>query len=456
MHKLMAKSLFRNCLWRILFMGPWVGFATAQTTGEMDAVIAVVDNNIILKSELENQLIYLKSGGQKDDGTLRCRTFEEMLSNKLLLAKAQLDSLTVSEDQVENELLRRIENFVHYFGSVEKLEENYRKSLVELKMELRPEVRELLLIEQQKSKITSDLKLTPREVEAYYKEIPKDSLPFLPAEVILHQILIVPPVSEEQKGIAKKKLLEIREEIVSGKMKFVEMAKKYSMDGSGQQGGYLGEFGRGRMVPEFEEVVYNLKEGELSGVVESEFGFHLILLHKRLGEQVSASHILIRPYKDKNDEKKAIEKLKEIKAMIATDTISFEKAATRFTQDKEGKSCGGCILSPASGEYRIPMDLLDADLFFKVDKLAQGQISEPLELIQRDGSKAFHILYVKKKFPPHVANLKDDYAKLQQAALELKKSESIEKWFDTARKQVYIDVKYKECVNAIRTWNPKE
>ncbi|NBV14868.1 MAG: peptidylprolyl isomerase, partial [Sphingobacteriia bacterium] len=223
MQKLMAKSLFRNYLCCILFTGSWIDFAVAQTTREIDAVIAVIDNNIILKSELENQLIYLKSGGQKDDGTLRCRTFEEMLSNKLLLAKAQLDSLTVSEDQVENELLRRIENFVQYFGSVEKLEENYRKSLVELKMELRPEVRELLLIEQQKSKITADLKLTPREVEAYYKSIPKDSLPYLPAEVILHQILIVPPVSEEQKSIAKKKLLEIREEIVSGKMKFVEM-----------------------------------------------------------------------------------------------------------------------------------------------------------------------------------------------------------------------------------------
>jgi peptidyl-prolyl cis-trans isomerase SurA len=422
----------------------------------VDAVIAVLDNNIILRSELENQVIYLKSTGEKDDGTLKCRTFEEMLSNKLLLAKAQLDSLSVTEDQVENELTRRIENFIQYFGSIAKLEENYRKSLVELKAELRPEIKELLLIEQQKAKITEDVSITPKEVEAYYASIPKDSLPYLPSEVILNHIVVIPPISEKNKKDAKTKLEDVRHQILNEKMKFAEMAKFHSMDGSAQQGGYLGEFSRGKMVPEFEEVVYNLREGEISEVFETPFGYHIVQLHKRLGETVSASHILIRPYKDKNDDALAIERLKELRAMLDTDTITFEKVASKYSDDPETKDCGGCIMNPNTGEYRVPIDALDAELFFKVDKLKEGEISAPMEIIMRDGTKAFHIVKLKRKYLPHTANLKEDYQKIHRAALELKKSEAIEKWFDTARRQVFIDVKYTECANAIKTWNQQE
>lgn len=436
----------------LLMMLPFWGYSQQQA----DAIIAVLDNNIILRSELENQVIYLKSSGEKDDGTLRCRTFEELLSNKLLLAKAQLDSIEVTEDQVENELTRRIENFIQYFGSVAKLEENYRKSLVELKMELRPEIKDLLLVEQQKAKITEDVSVTPKEVKEYYNSFSKDSLPFLPAEVTLNHIVIIPPISEENKKTARAKLQDVRNQIMNEKMKFAEMAKYYSMDGSAQQGGYLGEFSRGKMVPEFEEVVYNLKEGEVSDVFETEFGFHIVQLHKRLGDNVSASHILIRAFRDKKDETVAIDRLKEIRNMILTDTISFEKAASRYSDDKETKDCGGCILNQNTGENRIPIDALDAELFFKVDKLKPGQISEPMELILRDGTKAFHIVKVKQKYLPHTANLEEDYQKIQKAALQLKKEDAIEKWFETARRQVYIDVKYTECANAIKTWSQKE
>lgn len=436
-----------------LFLAPLLGFSQAQ---QVDAIIAVLDNNVILRSELENQIIYLKSNGEKDDGTLRCRTFEDMLSNKLLLSKAQLDSLTVSEDQIESELSRRIENFVQYFGSVAKLEENYRKSLVELKMELRPEIKELLLVEQQKAKITEEVTVTPKEVKAYFNSIPKDSVPFLPAEVTLSHIVMIPPISEENKKATKEKLSDVRHQILFEKMKFAEMAKYYSQDGSAQQGGYLGEFTRGRMVPEFEEVVFNLKEGEISEVFETEFGFHVVQLHKRVGETISASHILMRPLRDRKDDEIAIRKLKEIKAMVLTDTISFEKAAARFTEDKESKDCGGCILNPNTGESKIPLDALDAELFFKVDKLKSGEISEPLELLLRDGTRAYHIVRVKEKFVPHTANLKDDYQKLHKAALQEKKETAVEQWFDTARKQVFIEIKYSECANAIKTWNPKE
>lgn len=444
--------MYRKLLLLISLIVP----AAVMAQQQVDGIIAILDNNIILRSELENQLIYLKSNGEKDDGTLRCRTFEELLSNKLLLSKAQLDSLKVSDDQIESELSRRIENFVQYFGSVAKLEENYRKSLVELKMELRPEIRDLLLVEQQKAKITEDVTVTPKEVKAYFNSIPKDSIPYLPAEVTLNHIVIIPPISEKNKKEAREKLADVRHQILFEKMKFAEMAKYYSQDGSAQQGGYLGEFTRGRMVPEFEEVVFNLKEGEVSEVFETEFGFHIVQLHKRVGETVSASHILVRPRRERADEEPAINRLKEIKAMILTDTISFEKAAARYSEDRESKDCGGCILNPATGENKIPLDALDAEMFFKVDKLKAGEISEPMELIMRDGTKAFHIVKLKARYLPHSANLKDDYQKLHKAALQEKKDEAVEQWFDTARRQVFIEVKYSECANAVKTWNQKE
>lgn len=444
--------MYRKLLLLISLIVP----ATVMAQQQVDGIIAILDNNVILRSELENQLIYLKSNGEKDDGTLRCRTFEELLSNKLLLSKAQLDSLKVSDDQIESELTRRIENFVQYFGSVAKLEENYRKSLVELKIELRPEIRDLLMVEQQKAQITEDVTVTPKEVKAYYNAIPKDSIPYLPAEVTLNHIVIIPPISEKNKKEAREKLADVRHQILFEKMKFAEMAKYYSQDGSAQQGGYLGEFTRGRMVPAFEEVVFNLKEGEVSEVFETEFGFHIVQLHKRVGETVSASHILVRPRREKADEEPAINRLKEIKAMILTDTLSFEKAAALYSEDRESKDCGGCILNPATGENKIPLDALDAEMFFKVDKLKAGEISEPMELIMRDGTKAFHIVKLKARYLPHSANLKDDYQKLHKAALQEKKDEAVEQWFDTARRQVFIEVKYSECANAVKTWNQRE
>jgi peptidyl-prolyl cis-trans isomerase SurA len=418
----------------------------------IDKVIAVLDDNIILQSDLENQYIYQISNSAKDDGTLRCQILESILTNKLLLSKAKLDSLTVADDQVEQELNRRIANFIQYFGSQEKLEEEYKKSLVEIKVELRPDVRELLLVEQQKSKITADVTITPKEVKEFFSKIPKDSIPYLPAEVIINQIVVKPPYSEKNKKAAKTKLEGIHKQIQSGKSDFQEMAKLYSMDGSGKQGGYLGEFGRGQMVPEFEAMAFSMKEGDLSKVFETEFGYHIIQLHKRMGDRISASHILIKPIRDEEDDSVAIRKLVSVKSMVKTDTISFQKAATIYSEDKMTRDCGGCIINPQTGESRIPIDQLDADLFFKIDRLKEKEISEPMPYFLADGTKGYHIVLLQKKFPPHAANISQDYQKIQTAALQEKQSRAMEEWFITARKQVFIDIKENECLSALKYW----
>jgi peptidyl-prolyl cis-trans isomerase SurA len=231
------------------------------------------------------------------------------------------------------------------------------------------------------------------------------------------------------------------------------MAKKYSEDfGSAKLGGRLGEFGRGRMVPEFEEVAFKMDEGKISEVFESQYGFHIIKLNKRTGEVVDASHILLIPKRTSSDDSTALEKLNDLRELIDSDSLTFQQAALQHSDDEATKSNGGAIKNPQNGEFRIPHDMLDADFFFKVDRMKEGDITEPLEWIQPDGTRAFHIIYLKKKIPAHTANLEEDYQKLMSAATQTKQGEKLEDWFDSARENIYIEIKDKDCQTALINW----
>jgi peptidyl-prolyl cis-trans isomerase SurA len=419
----------------------------------LDKIVAIIDESIILESEIEEQYQYLVSKqGQKDDGTLRCTIFEGLLTNKLLLAKAQLDSLTVSPDQTEGEIDRRLSMMVMQFGGEKAFEKHYGKTLVEFRSELRPKIEEQLLIEQQKSKILANVKVTPREVEQFYRKIPKDSLPFLPSEVEVKHIIIKPKPSTESKNEARERLEAIRAEIVSGKQEFGIAAKTFSEDpGSAKQNGLLGEFGRGQMVPEFEEVAFGLNPGEISTVFETTFGYHIIQLLEKNETQIKAAHILIRPKINIEDEKPAIEKLTAIRRQILKDSITFEQAAGKYSDDIRSKDNGGQITT-SQGENRIPLDQLDADLFFKIDTMKVGQLSEVLEVIHPQDGKCFQLILLKNKTQPHQANLKQDYQKFYNAAMQARQAEVLEEWFQTAKKQVYIEIKDNSCAQALQNW----
>ena len=275
----------------------------------VDRIWAVVDEEVILQSDVERQYEYYIRTGKKDDGTLKCVIFENLLSTKLILAKSKIDSLSVNDAQIEDELNQRVGNILRQLGgSVEELERIYQKSLVELKIELRPEIKEQLLIEEQKKRVYARIEVTPKEVREYFNKIPKDSLPFLPAEVELGHIVLKPKPSEQAKKEAKDQLEKIRNRIESKDIKFEDAAGLYSMDyASAKEGGNLGKFGKGQMVPEFEEVVYNMNVGQISKVFESPFGFHIIKLEGRIMDEVEARHILIRPEITPADEKICIE-----------------------------------------------------------------------------------------------------------------------------------------------------
>jgi peptidyl-prolyl cis-trans isomerase SurA len=432
------------------FLLGWAGLKAQP----IDYVVAIVGEDMVLRSDLDAQVDYFIQGGEVDDGTLKCRVLEKLIIEKLLLNKAKQDSLSVSDNEVEGELDRRIEYFCKAYGGCDKLEGVYGKSLVEIREELRTDIRDQLLIERQRDAIFGDVKVTPRDVEKFFKTIPNDSLPLMPAQVELYHIVAKPGYSEMSKANAKAKLAKIRDEIAAGKIDFAEAAKKNSMDyGSGKVGGSLGEFSRGAMVPEFEGAAYSLREGEMSSIVETEFGFHLILLQKRVGEMLTASHILIRPEHTEEDDSNAVRKLRMIRAAILRDSITFEQAAVKFSDDQSTRNCGGCIRNPQTGDNHVPLDLLDVDFFFKVDKMKEGQISEVNEWTSPGGDKAYHIIQLSQRIPPHKLNLKDDYQQIKEAAMNEKKMEALDQWFVTAKKNIFIDIKEESCLSILSNWN---
>lgn len=420
----------------------------------LDRVLAVVGDEVVLASELRAQLSYAEGAGA-GGAELKCQILESLVTNKLLLARAEQDSVTVSEDRVNDELDRRIRAMTQRVGSEKELEKLYGKPVEEMRVDLRPDIQEQLIVDQQKNKILSEAKVTPRDVKVFYNQLPEDSLPYLPAEVEISHIMLKPEASAAGKEKAKQKLETIRRQIVSGEVEFADAARTHSHDyGSAKQDGCLGEFTRGAMVAEFEEEAYNLRAGEVSRVFESPFGFHIILLKNRTGDVIDACHILIRPEITPADEARAMKRLAEIRQLIMDDSLSFAEAAREYSDDRATKDNGGRITSP-QGDLNVPLDKLDADLYLKIDQMKPGEISEPAEMIAQQGglSKAYHIIYLRNRRPPHRASLESDYRKFQQAALEARKAEKLDEWLESARKRVYIEIKENDCSQALQNWN---
>ncbi|MEL6672117.1 MAG: peptidylprolyl isomerase [Bacteroidota bacterium] len=431
-----------------------LGSAQWSQAQMVDRIIAVIGEDIILSSDVDNQYNYLQINGQKDDGSLRCRVMEKLIVDKLLLNKARQDSIEVGEAQVVAEVTRRSEILLQQMdNNVAEFQRIYGKSVAEFREDAKEDIRNELLIERQRGTLLKEATITPKEVKEFFASIPIDSLGLLPAEVQLNHIVIKPPYSEESKARAKELLTDIRKQVMEGGKDFGEMASQYTMEPGGRQRkGSLDWFGRGQMVPEFESVVYQMRVGEVSEPFATEFGYHIVKLNDKRGERVNASHVLIRLQVSPNGDSLAIDSLNKVLTLINDDSLTFEQAAQIYSEDRQTKHCGGCISNPQTQELRIPMDALDPDMYFKIDEMDAGQISGPSELLQPDGSRVFHLLYLKQKIPPHTPNLADDYQKIRDAALQSKQAEIFDKWLESAKKNIYIDIKPTECVNALQNW----
>lgn len=441
------KTVCISVLW-LLASG---SYTDAQT--RLEGIAALVGDELILESQLLQQYTYLKQGGMTDDGGLYCDVLEQFIIQKLLLVRARLDSLKVTEEQVERELERRLQILTAQLGSPEAIVEIYGKPIPLLKQELRSEVRNQILAEEMRQKITADIKVTPGEVREFFRSIPRDSLPFIPAEVELSQIVLWAKPSPEERERVRERLEEIRREILAGKMEFSTAARAFSQDlGSARQGGDLGEFGRGQMVPEFERMAFSVSIGEVSPVFETPYGFHILLVEKRVGNKVRARHILLQPTITDMDVERAQARLSVLRNQILRDSISFLRAATEFSEDLLTKQTSGRLMDEESGSYRLPLDKLDPELYFLVDELKVGEISQPVPFTSRDGRRGVRIVWLQRKYPPHRASLELDYERFAQAALQLKKQEAIEKWLLRARRNVPVEIRTSRCQEALSEW----
>ena len=419
----------------------------ANTAQLLDKIIAKVDNHYILKSEIEQQFQQYQSSGQANTPD-RCQILEGLVINKLMLAKAEIDSVIVEDKRIEMELSSRMDQMEQQYGTAKNIVEAFGKPIATMKEELRANLKEQMTGRKMQDKITDDVKITPKEVAAFFATIPTDSLPYLPSEVEVGHIIRLAQPNKDQKNELIARLLDYRRRIEKGES-FEELAKLYSEDlGSGKRGGDLGFSKRGQMVAPFEAAALKLKPNQMSDVVESEFGFHMIQLLDVRGQEYHARHILLRPDYQKLDLTEPTKYLDSIRVLIQRDSLKFDAAARDHSQDKGTQDAGGLIMDMGSRSYRIPFDgTMEPGLYFSIDSMKVGTISTPIPYRTEDGRSAVRILYFKAKHPPHFANLKEDYQKISNIALTRKKNDAIEKWFLKAKEDVfiYIDDEFTSC-----------
>jgi peptidyl-prolyl cis-trans isomerase SurA len=414
----------------------------------VDRIIAVVGPNMVLESDVEAQYLQAKMQGSIEGSasTVKCQILENMLLENVMLNQAELDSVQVTDSEVEQNLDGRLRYFISQFGSQEKLEEYYGKTILEIKEEFRSLVKNNMLVQEVQKNITKNVFVTPSDVKNFYRNMPPDSIPLISAKVQMRQIISIPPVSMEQKVMIKEKLRDLRRRVMEGE-NFATLAILYSDDpGSAAKGGEIGFFGRGELYPEYEAAAFKLKEGEISEVIETKAGFHIIQLIERKGDYINTRHILLQAKPSPIDLENARIKLDSILVQIRKGEITFEAAAEKYSDDP-GKSGGGYIVNPYDGTTWFEMDQLEPQVSFIINKLEVGQISSPVPTKTEDGKDAYRLVMLQARTEPHRANLTDDYSYLQDIALQKKKQDKVIEWVNKNVGNTYIMVidDYKNC-----------
>lgn len=419
--------------------------AFGQTEGEdngfvVDKIIAKVDNYIVIKSELERAYQdYLTNGGTPSPQA-KCQYLAMLVRNKLMLAKAEIDSIVVLDAEVDMNTQNRMDMILAQSGrTVDELEALYGKTMEQVRLELREQIREQMIVGRMEEELTKGIVVTPSEVKKFFGRIPKDSLPYFSASVEVAQIVRIAKVNEAQENETKGELISIRNRILAGE-DFNKLAKDYSDDPSViQNGGEMGWSGRGRMVPEYEAMAFKLKPGEISMPFKSPFGIHIMQLIERRGNEYNSRHILISPKPSQEDLNDAMRYLDSLRTLIVNDSIKFQTAAKEYSDDVNTKGNGG-FFSDRDGGLQLTVDELDPIVFFKLDSMKVGEVSKPITYRTDDGKDAVRILYYKARIPPHQASLEQDWTRIQAATLNEKKERILEKWFQKARMDVFINI----------------
>ena len=412
-----------------------------------DKIIAVVGDKIVLKSDIDNSISDMQRQGVEVPANGYCLTLEQAMGIKALVLQAEKDSLPVTDEDIETDIDNRIRNYINQFGSKEELERVAGKSVYQLKEDFKEGIRDQKLSQAMRNKVVQDIRITPKEVQEYFNKIPTDSLPLYETEVEVGQIVIFPKASREAEEYAVEQLKEYKELIESKKKDFCTIANNYTDDPGSKD--KCGQYEINRSQKTYDQTwlskAFSLKEGQISSPFKTRFGYHILQLVSRSGDDAVVRHILKIPQVTKIEIKETMEKLDSVRAKLIAGTMQFGEAVNRYSNDEESKFTAG-MKQGKDGSF-LTIDQLDKDLVVMLKDLKVGQYSQPVEYTDETGKKGVRVVYLKSKTEPHRENMKDDYNRIATRALEDKKNDALDAWFAKKIPSYYIMVaeEYKSC-----------
>jgi len=432
-------------------------FTTSVTAQDkvVDQIVAIVGGNIILKSEIERMNIEQQAQGLTTEGDMKCEILENYLVDKLLVAEAELDTLIeVTPSQVNQRMDQQLAMYVSYMGNEKAVEAYSKKSIVEIKSEMKDGIRNQLLSQQMREKIVKDVTVTPSEVRYNFRSMKNDEIPSIPTQYEYAQITFQPIIDVEEDNRIKSKLRDIKKRIEDGSS-FATMAVLYSEDGSAKDGGVIGYLGRAELDPSYAAAAFNLKDDKISNVVRSAFGYHIIQFVDKKGDKINTRHILIKPKVSIESKETANGRLDSLANMIRNNEISFEEGARIFSFDKYSRNNAGIVINPASMSSKFAVEDLDPDVSKIITQMNINEISVPFESIDKESQQpVYKIIKVIKKTNSHKADLQNDYQKLAEDFLVKKKEIVFNEWVNKQQSETYIriDLTYANCNFNYNNW----
>ena len=412
-----------------------------------DKIIAIVGDKIVLRSDLVNYIDDMKRQGNEIPANAECILLDKMMQDKALILQAEKDSLPIGDEEVEAELDQRVRYFIMQYGGKEAFEQIAGRTVYQVKEDFRKSIKEGRLAKSMRDKIVEYVKITPNEVKDYYEKIPKDSLPFYESELVIGQIVLHPKAGRELEKFVQDELLDYKKQVESGQKSFETMARLYSEDPGSKQIGGRFELNKTdkQTDPDFKNAAFRLKEGQISAVVKSKFGYHIIQMVSRNGDDAVVRHILRMPQVLEEDIVGAKQRLDTIRSKLIAGTITFGEAVDKYSEDQNSKFTGG-IITGQGGNF-VTIDELDKSLVADLGKLKMGEFSQPLTFKDEQEKQGVRLVFLQSKTAPHRENLRDDYDRVSQRAIAEKRDKTIEKWFFSKLPTYYImvDKDYQQC-----------
>lgn len=410
----------------------------------IDEVAWIVGDEAIFRSDIEEQYAQLRSEGTNIQGDPYCVLPEQIAVEKLFLHQAKIDTIEAPDNQVQVQADRRINFFVTNLGSKEKVEQYFRKPLPQLREQLMEMIRNDYIVSSVKQNLTKDIKGTPREVGRYFESLPEDSVPYVPLQVEAQIITINPVIPRQEIEDVKARLRDYAERVNSGKSEFSTLAIMYSEDGSAMQGGELGFHGKADFVPEFSNVAFNLNDPKkVSRIVETEFGYHIIQLIEKRGEQINVRHILLRPKVSDAELREGVVRLDSLRSEIVSGKIKFEDAARYVSQDKDTRNNAGLMVNTDgyTSSPRFEMQQLPPEVAEKIEKMQPGDISEAFIMKdQKKNADVIALVRLRERIPGHRASMQDDYNMIKELYEEHLKEDKIKQWVEQKIKETYVRI----------------